>query len=531
MAFKNKVIGGLGISYVYADFSVDRENGDIKIKDISPFDVKFDAMMRELDLSDCRFIIHEGRLDKSEVKGRFKEYSEEIDGLEPGDSKANYSSEPQTTDKKGRGLLVTEHWFREQYDQRAYYDTDKRETVEFYGDEAEEAVLAESRGYEFFDIKKAKIRLQILVEDKVLVYDGENPYDIDLYPFVFNFGYFDPAIGEWEMRLCGDVDRSLKDINKEKNKRRSQMSAIAAKSPHTGFFLEEGSIEDENKLEKTGGAAKLIRYRRGSQAPIPITPLQIPQGLIQLEEMTTGDQYMAGMNAEMLGQMGERGAPLGLHQMRQSQALMAVQEQFDNHGIYIKHVGNIMIKLITKHFSRDKIVRIVGSDLPFEDQKKEIKAQIMQLERFVPQNAEETAKFHEQVQQLKIQMIQIEEEEGNFWEAWDSLKDNARYDIQVDDTTNSTTYRLAVEQMAFQLSQNGGGFPPDILLEISSLPKSLKDKVVASYRQQQEQQQAMLRQEQQIKIMKMNQEMEIEKMNAMAGMSGVLMKSQENRQQ
>lgn len=520
MSFKDKSIGGLGVVFTYVDFSEDPVSGDIRLRHISPFDVKFDPSLKEIDLSDCRYIIYEGRLEKNDLIRKFKEHKEEIKSTEPSDVVANYSGETRTTNKKDRGLRVTEHWYREFYDEECYFDEDSGDIVVFDGDEDEKAAFLENRKVDFFTRTKKKIKLQILVEDKILVYDGDNPYGIDFYPFSFDFGYYDPAIDEWELKLCGDIDRSLKDVNREKNKRRSQMSAIVAKMPHNGFMVEEGSIDDENKLERSGGVAKIIHYRRGFQKPEQIPPLQLPSALIQLEQMSNEDKYVAGMKPELLGQMGEKGAPLGLHQMRQKQALLGVQEQFDNHGICMRQIGRIMVALITKHFTRDKILRIVGSDLSFNAKKLDIKKQIRSLESFVPRTREEVEQFNQKVQDMKIAMIQLEEEETEFWEAWDSLAENSKFDIQIDESTNSTTYKMATEQMLMSLNQQPGAVPYDILIEMSSLPKSVKERLLNSYFQQQEQQQQMLQEERAMKLQVEQQRMETERMKAIAGMQG-----------
>lgn len=520
MSFKDKSIGGLGVVFTYIDFSEDPVNGDIRLKHLSPFDVKFDPTLKEMDLSDCRYIIYEGRLEKEDLKRRFKEHKDKINDMEPSDTVANFSGETRTTNKKDRGLRVTEHWYRELFDEECYMDDETGDIIVFDGDEDEKAAFLENKKVEFFTRTKKKIKLQIVIEDKLLVYDDDNPYGIDYYPFSFDFGYYDPAVDEWELKLCGDVDRSLKDVNREKNKRRSQMSAIVAKMPHNGFYVEEGSVDDENKLEKSGGVAKIIHYRRGFQRPQQIEPLQLPSALIQLEQLSNEDKYIAGMKPELLGQMGEKGAPLGLHQMRQKQALLGVQEQFDNHGICIRQIGRIMIALITKHFTKDKILRIVGSDLSFNAKKMDIKKQIKGLESFVPRTQEEIDQFNQKVQDMKIAMLQLEEEEAEFWGAWDSLSENSKFDIQIDESTNSTTYKIATEQMLMSLNQQPGAVPYDILIEMSSLPKSIKEKLLNSYYQQQQQQQQMLQEEREMKMQVEQQRMETERMKAMAGMQG-----------
>lgn len=516
--FKEKILGGLGWWIVYIDFSRDVVNGDIKIKQGTLFDIGWDSQAKEKDLSDCRYIIYECRVDKNELKNRFKKYKDRIDKLQPGERKVSTHKDTETVDAKDKGLIYTEYWYRD-YEDNTFKINPDTEKLEFFGGTPEEKTVLEEDGIEFVTREVSTVKLKIMIEDQIIVYDGDNPYGISTYPFVPDWGYYELSMDNWEIKLQGEVE-ALKDVNVEKNKRRSQMAAVMAKSVHGGFFAEENTLKNPNDLINSGGAGKLIYYQRGKKPPAQIIPQEIPNSLVTLEQLTSGDQYHVGVKADLMGMVQEKGAPLGLSQLRAQQSIAQVQELFDNHSLAKKMVGNIIIELITKNFDQDKIRRILGSDLPFEQKRTEYKKQIDDLDRFVPKDDIERQKFYAQVQALQIQLAQLEKEESEFWVAWESVKEDAVYDCVVGEAADSPTYRIASLSLLMSLLQGGADVPIEMIVELSDVPKSIKEKVIASMQQRAQMQQQMAMQEQEHKIQSEQERNQIEVLKAIAGMSG-----------
>lgn len=515
--FKDEIIAGLGWWIVYMDYSKDSVNGDIKVKQGNLFDIVWDPQSKEPDLSDCRYIMYYCRVDKDDLKYRFSDYAEQIDRLEPGNRKNNNYQDPTATNKKETGLLVTEYWYRD-YETRKFLINEDGDFELFEGNADEEAILSES-GIDIVNKEVESIKLQIIVEDQVVVYDGENPFNLSMYPFVPAWGYYEQSFSEWHIKLQGEV-QSLKDINIEKNKRRSQAAAVIAKSVHSGFFAEEQSVKNPNDLIKSGGAGKLIYVQRGAKPPVPIMPQEVPQSIIALEQMTSNDSFTVGVNPDVVGMMQEKGAPLGLSQLRAKQGIAQVQELFDNFSLSKTLVGMIMIELLTKNFDQDKIRRVLGADLPYEQKKVDFQNRIRQLEQFVPQTQQDQTQFYQEYQAIKIEMAQLEEDEAAFWSAWESVKENATYDCHIDESASSPTYRIAALSTLMSLIQGGADVPIEMIVELSDIPKSLKDRIIQSIQQKAQAQQSMIEEERAMKMQSEDMKNKIELLKAIAGMAG-----------
>jgi hypothetical protein len=100
------------------------------------------------------------------------------------------------------------------------------------------------------------------------------------------------------------------------------------------------------------------------------------------------------------------------------------------------------------------------------------------------------------------------------------------YDLEVEETVENATMRLAIAQMLTEFSQNNpGSIPPDIVLDYANLPFTVKQRVKETTAQMQQQEQANIEAERALKVqemttkvnleltkMKMDQQLELQKL-------------------
>lgn len=534
-SFKDCVIGGLGWFKVDMDYSKDPLNGDIVGNHINLMDVLTDPNFNELDLSDCQYIIYHKEMEKGALKALYPDYEEEIDQCKNRVDDSIWSRFKGQKTRIIKKIPVIEYWHRK-YEYVYFIVDEEKNLTRFDGKEKERKVL-EKNGTNIVKRKIGRIYLTITVGDNVIVYDGLNPLEVDTFPFIPLFGWYSASFTDWEYRVEGVV-RDLKDINREKNKRRSQISAAVNKMPHSGFLVEENSIKDEGHLKNIGGkGGQIIKYRTGRRPPTPFAPPQIPSSLIQLEQALTQDINQVGVNPDLLGYISESGTAGVTVQLRQKQGMTALQEIFDNQSQSLRNLGYLIVQLIVANFSQEKIVRILGDDFVYQQQLKQLIQQREQIKeqtakliqgvqdvQGIGQDEEQQAKAAQvAVQQLenaamdveqRIQAVQQEEKE--FWMTFDDYKTNMRYDCVVDEQANSPTYRYAAREQLQQFAQSGFPVSPKVLIELSEIPKTVKDKLFA-YIDQQEQAQQQARQEE---LQVRQQKLQVEAMKAQAGMSG-----------
>ena len=526
--FGDAAIGGLGWLNPYLNFDKDPLNGDIVVKKVSPFNILPDPHFTERDLSDCDYIIRYQRVSKQKLKRLYPKYKEEIEKITGSITRNDGMAEDVIVPSdNGNVVNVVEYWHRVYEDVTMVVNTNDPEDMEMWdgskGDLNE--FLATSPDLTSIKMTKPVMRLAIVVEEKLLVYDGYSPLGGSDYPFIPIFCFYESSYSDWDLKLHGLV-RPLKDLQREKNKRRSQIMQAINTMPHSGWIADRGAVDDRAELAKAAGAGRII-FKNPGKSLEPIRPPEVPMALIQMETASDNDIQIVGANPDMLGQMNERGAPGVTIQLRQKQGLIAIQEIFDSLSDAQRELGRRLVEMIVRNFPTEKIKRIIGDDFVFTQKIKELQAQLKELSQNVPivpdipievtpedeeihkqaspmakqimeediQNEREVQQEYavqQQMMQVKQQMMlikneiaKIEAEESEFWKNFEKVKNTGRFDISIDETAASPTYRASIRGDLMQMQQYGMPVPPEMMLDNMEIPKTVKDKYIKLIKEQQ----------------------------------------------
>lgn len=473
-AFSDGITGGIGWVHAYFDNDRDMANGDIYVQHESPFRIIPDPELSKMDLSDCGYIFRHAWISKESAASIYEDHAKEIKALKGGNTGKFLIQEP-LPNTNNTHVTILEKWYREYVNKTYIVDTTTQQVSEFTGsrrklskledmikNNPDDMVPGTTTPYGLLDIIKRKepiIKMTSICEDKIILYDDVNPYGIDMYPFIPCWAYYSPAFNNWNWKLQGVV-RSLKDSQREKNKRRSKLLHAAMTLPYSAWLYKQGTVQDPDQFKKSGEVGLAIPYE-GDTPPIQSQPVQISQALVQLEEMHTNDIRTIGPNADLLGMSGQQGgsgmgAPGISIQLRQKQGLTSIQTLFDNLSFHKRMLGRYLIKLITQKFSDEKIMRIINRELP---------------------------------------------------EGFRESMEYARYDCQVDEVVESSTNRAYNFTVLVDLAKNGYPVPNEMLIESSDLPAKTKQQIAQSMRAQAQAQQQAAQAEQQ----KQAELMELEK--------------------
>ena len=208
------------------------------------------------------------------------------------------------------------------------------------------------------------------------------------------------------------------------------MEAILS-MPHGGWMVEKGSVDDYGALRKAGSTSRIIEYNPGKTKPSPIEAAPLSGPLIDLEQMHTQDIRELGLNPDLLGIVGERGAPAALGAMRQKQGITAVQMIFDNYAMAKKAVGRYLIDFTRHNWDSTKVERIIGQPIGF-----------------------------------------------------DFAASGEYYDVAVDELVDSPTYRMANFMVLMQMVQQGFPIPPQLVVEMADIPPAIKAKILEAMKPQ-----------------------------------------------
>lgn len=438
-SFKDAVKMGLGWLYADMDYSLDVLDGDITFNPVSPFNVYIDPYTTKADLSDCEYIIHHKIMDKKRLKNLYPEYAEEIElmkDIPPMEIRMDINN-PNST---GNRVLVIEYWHKQ-------YETKIFQTVDGITTEIPNETIKNERAT-IIKKKIPSIKLSIKAGN-VILYDGDAPTDFGYFPFIPIWGVCDFTSHKWEDKLQGII-RSLKDPQREKNKRRSQMMQSVNRAMRGGWIMDKGAVDDKKTLTDASGYGNIVEKNPGKEIVEKNFP-PLDQAVVQMEMTFSEDIKLIGPNPDLLGNiMSESDSGYAIR-LRQRQGLMLFQEFFDNLANAKKLMAKIMINIISK-FSKAKILRVLGLDIQ---------------EMFPDKPIDE-------VQQIV----------DGFWTILDGARRQAQYDIVIDETSANPSFRAEILAQLIQAAQYKVQIDPEVFVEYMDLPVGIKNKQKASYEQQ-----------------------------------------------
>lgn len=428
-AFKDGVMTGIGWLACEMDFSKDFINGDIKVKSENLFRIICDPEFKEDDASDARYFFRNAIIHKEEAKRMYPKSAEIIDGINSAVTSSEFDIEKLSFDNLQDHISITEYWYRKTETKTMVVDAMTGEVLEMPEDRAEMAIKLQPT-LSIMKVNKPVIKLAIIANEQHILYDGDNPHGVDRYPFIPVLYTFTKSMNDYSWRIQGMI-RDLRDLQSEKNKRRSVIMQSTMSQPLSGMIVEEESIVDESKMK--GGPGAIIKYRRGAAVPKMINPPPIPSALLTLEEKSDVDMRNIGPNAEMLGEKQEAGAPGIVLQMRQRQGLTTVQEPFENLGMAYAALGTLIIDYINTFWSKEKLQAICESEVP---------------------------------------------------PTWEMEKFSYKHNCIVDEVVNTSTSRMAVNLQLQELFAKGIPVDPVLMIETMDIPQQMKERMSAFIQKQ-----------------------------------------------
>lgn len=271
-----------------------------------------------------------------------------------------------------------------------------------------------------------KVRWTVTAAD-IILFDDWSPYrTFTLIPY---FGYFRRG------KTLGLV-HDLRDPQREVNKRRSAEIHIVGTSAASGWMFEQEALTVEGKeLLKTFGSTPgvNIELKDGGLAKIErIEPPIPPTHMARLEQKGTQDiKEISGVNESALGQE-DRAISGKAIEARQRQAVIGIETYLDNMDRTRQLAGEKILELIQDHYTEQRFLRAMGDDGKPRD--------LMINER--------TAAG------ALLNDIRV-----------------GKYTTTVDSTPATATFQQAQFEEALELLEKGIPIPPDILIDLSSMPQ------------------------------------------------------------
>lgn len=259
---------------------------------------------------------------------------------------------------------------------------------------------------------------------------------------------------------CGNLYQgkveAVKDAQREINKRHSQLTDIINKTANYTKYYDASTFVDERELAKykTQGSrpGSTFQLSDASRPPVSDEGIKFPSeivNLIQLEDQ----QILDIMNVTV--DVGGANTSAEALMQRKEVRLKGNEFLFDNLMYAQIRVGRLLLHLIKKYYTPDRIFRIVNN---------------VHQKQPVELAGEDFSQFTED------EIVEIL-----------SRADIDKFDVVVVESAASPTVKLATYMMLQEMAKSGQPIPPDVIVELAPLPAEYKQKILASIAAQQEQ--------------------------------------------
>lgn len=355
---------GIGLVSIFNDYSSDPSSGDIKLRYVDFKSILIDPYFRKHDLSDCRYIWTRQFFDKEEAVQLYPDFAEEIMSMPPGNPKDDkFYYMPEVYQIQDHNLIAfDEYWYLTSREATYLVDTLTNESQEWDGDEEDMRILKLKFNNQFKIVKRPKqtVRRTILVNGRVLV-DEPNPYGIDRYPYVPFLGYFTPDTAYYAYKFKGIV-RDLRDAQYLFNRLKVSDLDIL-ESQQQGIKVKKGSLVSPEDGMNQGNGRMLVLKETAQMSDVEPMPIIPPAPtMLQMEEMLREVMgKISGVNEELLGSAVDDKAGI-LSMLRQGAGLTTLQRLFDQFDESQRLCGDIILEMIQKNWSFNKVKQVIGEE-------------------------------------------------------------------------------------------------------------------------------------------------------------------------
>lgn len=423
-AIQQSVSGGFGYIRVNIDFAHDDSfDKDIKIERIvNQLAVTPDPDSTSADGSDWNKCWVTDRIPKDEFTARY-----------PKAKKINWESDYQDCAidaLNDDGVWICEYWVREEVAREICQLSDGTILDAKECDQPEMAAIIEAMGLQETarrTVSSYKVTQYIMSGAETL---ETNEWAGKYIPIVPVFG--DEVIIEGKKYYLSAIYNS-KDAQRNYNFWRSVSTESVSDNSKTPYIGEEGSFVDPQKWANSNRQKyAYLEHKKGSPMPQKQPYAGIPSGAIQ-EALNSADDIKAtmGMYDASLGAQGNETSGRAIL-ARQREGDVSTFHFIDNMSRSIRQIGKIVVDLIPKVYTGERIIRVLG-----EDGK-------------VPQNVKIG-----QAQTNDMQEGEDQQQEGlNLNRVYDLSV--GKYDIVVDSGPSFTTKR---QEAATQMTEMVRAFP------------------------------------------------------------------------
>ena len=353
-AIENAVYGGFGYIRVAIDYEYDDTfDKCIKIERVAnPFSVYGDPNSTSMDGSDWNRCWVTELIDKEEFQAKYK-------GADAVDWEDLGYENMKLPWRDGDDVLTCESWRREQVEREILLLTDGRVVgAKEYEAGKDLFMMAGIVPKQSRMAKAYKITQRIMTGAEIL---EENEWQGQYLPIIAVYG---EEINVEGKRYFRSLIHNAKDAQRMFNYWRTTATELVALAPRVPFIGEEGAFDaDPNWVTANTQSHPYLMFASGKQPP-QRQPLDGGGAAGAMQEALASNDDMKAITGMYDASLGARSNETS------GRAIMARQREgdvstfhfIDNLQRSIRQVGNVLVDLIPKVYSGERIVRILGEN-------------------------------------------------------------------------------------------------------------------------------------------------------------------------
>ena len=286
--------------------------------------------------------------------------------------------------------------------------------------------------------------------------------------------------------LIQGVVRQIKDLNREKNKRRTQELRHLGQSANSGWLTPENAWVNRDDVKNYGAVPGVnLEYKTDIGKPERIYPMPLSQGHAQMAQEASEDIKKAtGVNPDLLAAQ-EGGTDSGRAiALRQKQGMVMIQRYFDHLSRTKKILARFVLSQLAKIFTRERAMRIAGDSFLQQNFQKPVMQPVIEPRTGQPVIDPATGQpAMMPVIDPRTGQPAMEYDEQAAVETFDRIlndRELAEYDVTVGEVINRETIQYANYLLLTEMAGQGMPIPPDVMIDESTLPQATKSKIKAA---------------------------------------------------
>lgn len=412
-----------------------------------------DPNFQEYDMSDARYVWTDVWLDEDDIKRVFPDFDKHAVA---GNGLAIPSDYPIFWDEAAEKYRLVQFWYRQTEEVNWIISpfTGQPEAVrkkdwKNYIDSLEEINDAISKGEDVLQNGLKPVQLPnpvpgfkkfvyfAIIDGSKVLSHGENTYWHEDFPFVFIGAYKDDNLNNWFGAIT-----MMKDPQRGLNTMRRQLVHLLQTAPKGILMHESGAISNIEEYEKRGSdptfhmeltAGGLGRVKFTEQPQI--SPVYTMLGDTFVQSMKDS----SGIQDSMMGIQTSSREPGVTVRMRQETGFAVLYVLFHNFSKSRKLITKKLLSLIQQYVDEPTMVRIEGEN--------------------------------------GMMLAQVNTQVNPQVQGFNDIT-AGEFDVYVEEGIESTTMRMAIAQWLTDFAMNNPNLiPPDVIMEYSNIPFSVKQQV------------------------------------------------------